>query len=826
MSQTGRSAISRGVAARLLIGGSACALIMLSHPAVAQEEMSQDESSQDGRADQSKGIEEIVVTARYVAESVQDTPMAISAQTGEQLSSANVESVADLGAVVPNLYTFDAPSFLAGTPGIVMRGVLQGTDTSSFAVPPAVAIYVDEVYHATVAGADLDLTDIDRIEVGRGPQSTLSGNASIGGSVRIFTKDPVGDGSGNVSFTYGSRNKLGATGAIDLGLSSNLAMRLSGSFERQDGYVDLLDFTCQMNAQGTPELAGNFPAQPDSASNDCKIGELGGGTKLRGQAKVKWEPTDRLDLVLSGSYSLRDANGTPELITAINPPNPNPTAPINLFNDVIEDLYGIRYDERFLRPHDKSYTAYSQFCRPYYEAISPAPSGFCFPNSTRQEKYSFSGRMNYDVADGVHMTAIGSYGEYSLVFSQSGDASPLGLNPGHYEQRVEQTTGEIRFDGSLFGDRLDWVLGGFIIRYNAHLGGLVSLFDIVNFTQDDTADVESQSAFFHLDYELTDRWRISGGARYTNGQIEYSLDHPGLISVPLPFASKQNRVDWLLSTDFRVTDDVLLYASAATGSRPPGVLTIVYTPEQLGPTPGEELISYEIGVKSDLLGHRLRANLAGFYTDYSSLSATQFGVQCLGEGTVPPTWYPSAASCASLFPSNPGSIQFNTPIGTPATIKGFEWELSALPLDGLRIDWSGGYNKFKSDVATPGSPGYVAPGNYRQPEWNMHANVSYAIETPLGIFTPRVDWAWQSKQTFNRQSGILPAPPEVTIEPYSMWNAQLEFETLDGDWSATLAANNLFDKFYYTSFFTGTGFNTTGAVAPPREVTLTVRRRF
>ena len=824
MSRWGMPNHSKVARNALLAGTGLAALIALAQPAMAQDE---EAAEADTAEPSSEGIGEIVVTARYVAESVQDTPMAISAQTGEQLESANIESVADLGAVVPNLYTFDAPSFLAGTPGIVMRGVMQGTDTASFAVPPAVAIYVDEVYHATVAGADLDLTDIERIEVGRGPQSTLSGNASIGGSIRIFTKDPMGDGSGDISLTYGSRNKLRATGAIDLGLSPTLALRVSGSFERQDGYVDLLDFTCQMIANGTPELAGAFPLQVlDSEQRDCVVDQLGGRTKVRGQAKLKWSPTDRLDVLLSASYSRYDGEGTPEVITGINPAPANPAAAFNVFNNAVEDLYGIRYDARFLRPDDKPYSAYSQFCRPYYAALAPAPSGFCLANDQKREKYSFSGRINYELSDAVRMTAIASYGEHSLVFSQSGDASPLGLNPGHYRQSVEQATGEIRFDGSLMNDRLNWVVGGFLIRYNAHLGGLVSFLHIVNFTQDDIAEVESQSGFAHLDFNITDRWRVSGGARYTNGSVQYELDHPGLITVPQPYASKQNRVDWLISTDFEIANDILLYASAASGSRPPGVLTIVYTPEQLGPTPGEELISYEVGVKADLLNNRVRANLAAFYTDYSALSATQFGVQCLGEGVAPPTWYPSSASCASLYPGNPASIQFNTPIGTPATIKGFEWELSALPVDGLRLDWSGGYNKFESSVDTPGVPGYYAPGNYRQPKWNMHANASYEILTSVGTFTPRVDWSWQSKQTFNRASAIAAAPAAVTIEPYSMWNAQVSYEPEDGDWSATLAVNNLFDKFYYTSFFTGTGFNTTAAIAPPREVSLTVRRKF
>src|SRR5690606_15562829 len=112
----------------------------------------------------------IVVTTRYIKEDIQSTPMAVTAQTSAQLEAANVSNIGRLGAVVPNLWTVPGDSQSAGTPRISMRGVQQGA-SSSLAVPPAVAIYTDDVYHATTAGSELDLVDIERIEVNRGPQS-------------------------------------------------------------------------------------------------------------------------------------------------------------------------------------------------------------------------------------------------------------------------------------------------------------------------------------------------------------------------------------------------------------------------------------------------------------------------------------------------------------------------------------------------------------------------------------------------------------------------------------------------------------------------------
>src|SRR5690606_28851762 len=122
-------------------------------------------------------------------------------------------------------------------PVISLRGVQQGANAvQRLAVPPAVAIYTDDVYHSTTAGSELDFTDVVRVEVNRGPQSTLSGNASIAGSIKLFTQDPKGDSSGFVSLSYGSRNHMDAAGAIDIGITPTLAVRALGHFERQTGF--------------------------------------------------------------------------------------------------------------------------------------------------------------------------------------------------------------------------------------------------------------------------------------------------------------------------------------------------------------------------------------------------------------------------------------------------------------------------------------------------------------------------------------------------------------------------------------------------------------
>lgn len=824
----------------LLSGVSLGVMVALSTPAYAQTpsqgagatptdkspEATSGAQSADAQVPTNNAFGDIVVTARYVREDIQKTPMAISAQSSQQLEAAHVTNVGNLGAVIPNLYSHP-PLAQASGPVISMRGVLQ--DQDSFARAPAVALYVDDVYHATVVGSGFDLTDVDHIEVLRGPQSTLSGNASIGGAIKIYTKDPVGDGSGDFSLGYGSRNLMKASGAIDLGLTSTLAVRISGHIQKQDGYVDMLDFTCQMNKQGTPGLAGSIPMQPDASGRGCKVGELGGGTQGGGQVKLRWRPTEDIDLMITGAYDKADLQETPELLVKTVNPYPNPSSLINFYNNQVESQFGVRYDDRFLAPAGNPYAVYSTFCRPLLSGVvqqppyQPTPSGFCYPRNKEAENTTISGRLKARLTDDINMTAIAAWSKFRNNFTQNGDESPLGYVLSHFDQYVTQKTGELRFDGKLFDNKLDWVAGGYLLRYDAIKAGFIG-YITNNFTQDDLAHIESQSAFAHLDLHVTDRWRVSGGARYTDGSVRYALNHPPLITVPFPFTSTQSRWDWLISTDYQITDTILAYASAATGSRPAGVTDIVITPQQLTSTPGEDLISYEIGVKSDLLDHHLRLNLAGFYTDYKSILAAQGGVQCFAE--TPAVWHASAADCTRLFPSRPDNVPWYISTGTPATIKGFEWDISVLPVDGLRLDWSGGYNHFESSVHTPGAPGYIAPGNVRVPEWNMHGAIRYDIDTPIGRFTPRLDWTWQSEQDFDTESGAHAARPEFIIHPYSLFNAGIEYETKDKNWSAVLNVANLADKFYYYQLFNGTVLSISSPVGPPREFSLTVRRRF
>ena len=330
-------------------------------------------TGESAEAANSGALEEVVVSARYVKENLQEVPLAVTAVTGVELQASGITDVAQLSAVVPNLYTHPGDAEEGPTPTISMRGVTAGD--YSFARYPAVGIYVDDVYHSTMVGANLDLNDIDRIEVKRGPQGTLAGNASIAGTISIYSQVPEGKETGYVTAAYGSYHEVIVKGAFDTTLAPDLFMRVSGQSRRQDGYVDQLDFTCEMNALGTPALAGSFPTSDNSAyQRGCKVGTFGGVNDTSAKAVVRYVGIDRLDLTAMVAYT-RDSDEAPaEVLINTHP------APADGFDSVYSaalfNKYGVVYDSRFLPPPGNQYSAYTTFCRPL--------SGICFNNSQGQ----------------------------------------------------------------------------------------------------------------------------------------------------------------------------------------------------------------------------------------------------------------------------------------------------------------------------------------------------------------------------------------------------------------------------------------------------------
>src|SRR6185295_10471678 len=195
---------SRGirVAVRVALG------LTISSTALAQEPASQDV------------LQEVTVTAQFREQSVQDTPLAITAISGDILESRSQTNLSEVTNQAPNVTLKPQGAAFGPSLGASIRGV--GQFDFNPALEPGVGLYVDDVYYATLTGSILDLLDLDRVEILRGPQGTLAGKNSIGGAVKLFSKKPTGDGSGYASVTYGQHNRLDFRGGFDVTLAPTL----------------------------------------------------------------------------------------------------------------------------------------------------------------------------------------------------------------------------------------------------------------------------------------------------------------------------------------------------------------------------------------------------------------------------------------------------------------------------------------------------------------------------------------------------------------------------------------------------------------------------
>ena len=235
------------------------------------------------------GLEEIIVTARKVAENLQETPIAITAFSGEALTERQIFNTAELDQVVPNLqFANNAP--LAGNNSssqIFIRGIGQTDPTST--VDPGVGLYIDDVYIGSAVGGSMTLRDIANVQVLRGPQGTLFGRNTIGGAIIMTTTDPGDEFGGSARLGLGSDSLVDGFLALDVPISETFKSRFTIGYRNQDGYVERTDGT-----------------------------DLGDTDTYTATAKFVWSPGDRFTGKLLFDYTSSDENGSPLVFATYN----------------------------------------------------------------------------------------------------------------------------------------------------------------------------------------------------------------------------------------------------------------------------------------------------------------------------------------------------------------------------------------------------------------------------------------------------------------------------------------------------------------------------
>ena len=808
----------------------------------------------------SNQISEIVVTATKQATNVQMTPIAITAITADALEKRGLTDTADLGALVPNATFREAQGAFGKGVTAFIRGIGQG-DTN-LASEPGVAYYIDDVYYPLIFGSMFDLLDLDHVEVLRGPQGTLFGRNALAGAVNMVSKAPdLTKSTAYAEITGGSYDRLDLRAGINMPLADNLALRVSAVSKKQTGYEDMLDFRCQMIKNGTPQLAGNFPYSAGMLINtgnftpsNCVTGHLGGTDThaLRGQ--LLWEPTSRLKITFGGDWTQDNSEDAADQLLAINTTTASGNANLSAIANSFTPAGGtpFAYDSRFIT--GSPYKTFSTYGDPisagtvipgstFYNG-SVLRGGLRNPNTSPTLNWGLSAKGVYNVTKTMDLTLIGGYRYFDTVFSFDVDGSPLPLETTRNNSGEHDWTGEARLSDK--GTWYDWVAGVFYYTGHGYVHStLVSPYNNLQRYQNNLYDPDSKAAYTNVNIRPTSKLTVNVGVRYSDDKktVNYSnlQDATPTGNIIFHVVPADSRWDWKAGLNYQLNDVTMLYTSASTGFRLPSFNSRPLQPDQVSSIPGDQILSYELGVKSDFFDRRLRVDADVFYTDYqtrpTSVSGQEYLIGANGQPTpgsqltIPlPTGGPKATTCraltaAEIAAGTPGFQCIGTTYytNTPGKVKGVEAEIQARPIDHLTLNASMGYSKFDSaDLSAATRVNHTLPGI---PDWTASAGGEYVFDAPVlrGTLTPRLDWYYTGSEVYSAVSKTYNQPA------YSVVNGRLTYFNPEHNASIALSVTNLFNTFYYRNFFIyqELGYpNVNAQPSPPREWSVTIRKNF
>jgi iron complex outermembrane recepter protein len=801
-------------------------------------------------------ITDIVVTAQFRSQKLQDTPIAITAVNAALLEARGQTDISQVAAQAPNVTLRPQPQ--NGGSGLIafIRGV--GQTDFNYALDPGVGVYIDDVYIPTLSSSLLELIDLDRVEILRGPQGTLAGKNAIGGAIKLFSAKPTGDNSGSFQIGYGSYKALNIRGVANIKVSDNLALRVSGIARSSDGYVAMLDY-------GLTHPNSNVRANNARGGGNADYSSMGGQNITAIRGALKWTPSSSVEVNLSGDYTRENSEAIPTVLiaagatvgpgvafdpksvgnsssftgTGLNPwlvgKNGQPVnlscafVPAGPYScDTGGNLLG--YDPRFV-----SYSNFADTAASTTQA--PFKPYFALP-VTKFKGWGVQGNVSFDISDTVNLRYIGSYRAYNSKFGQDQDATPIPISQLDNQLDHHAFSSEVRLNFKAGNGLLEGTVGGFYLNQKGTYTARVDLnyvTPVIDFIHGpDTTPSVTKAVFGTVTLHPTEGMSITGGLRYTSDKKDYTYlrsnpdgsipngfkcfapGQPGVFSEPncllaglynVTGTFKGNRTDWRIVGDYRFSPEFLAYVSASTGFKGGGVNPRPFVPDQALAFNPETLTTYEFGFKADLLDRKVRLNGAAFFNKYKDIT---LGKQVCPESSLP-------APC--LRPANIGS----------ADVKGVELEATIHPAKGFTFDGSFSYLDFKYTTACVGGVlvGSAIPCTGitpYTPKTSYSVGAQYDHEMSAGTVSLRFDGSYQGALYTTSENTIWSRIPGRFVG-----NGQVSFATADRDWKVTVEAKNIFNRYYFLSVSDVTT-NSLGAVtgvpALPRTFAVSVKRNF
>lgn len=691
-------------------------------------------------------LEEVVVTAQKRAESLQDVPVSVSALTGSDIEGLKLRNSTEIQAQIPNLQV--STPYGDTQPFFALRGVATLDYSVSQSSP--IAMYVDEVYKGVGALQSLQLFDLERIEVLRGPQGTLYGKNATGGAVNFVSKKPSFEGSqGYIQLGVGNYNKREIKGGFETVLVDDvLAARAAFTMNRADGWVK-----------------NKYPGVDDWADQDDWAGRL----------SLVYQPTDDFNATLRLSRS--SSTGTGSAVIALN----NDPA---VTGESIDHLDWDEVEETREGKKDIENTAASLTL-----------------SWDLSEAYSLISITSYDegkwiAEDGEGLLAHIDENDYFSEVDQlsqefrivSNYEGPFNWIGGLY---YSQDDVDVRQHYRFLSD-FDGVSG-----YPGNFG--------VNSINSYTQERSSKAAYIHTTYDFAEDFSLTFGLRYTKDKIElkdmYALfgfyptaptsDEPkGDIEIwsqvipeipdsyvafsagenlkgssPLPTVSiDDDNVSGKIGLDWRLSNDVMLYISYSEGYRGSAINgQALYSEAEITSVDPEELESLELGIKGQFFNDRVQLNGAIFRYDYTNLQFIDFrdGLQVLVSAK-------------------------------ESEVTGAELELTALLSENLVL--RSGIGVLDTEFEELSIQGMDYSGNELPlaPELNFNAMINWDFaKMDAGMLSLQVDTSYTDKQFYDG-----PNTKRAAQDGYWLTNARLSFASTDDRYSVGIWGRNLADKEY------------------------------
>lgn len=708
-------------------------------------------------------LEEVVVTAQRVETALQETPLAVTAVTSEMLERQGTGDLMDLQTFTPSLQINARPGQGSALPGFAIRGMGVNTTDSN----ATVGIYVDEIYDPSSYGTALGLLDVQSVEVLRGPQGTLFGRNTIAGAVLYNTVKPSQTFGGFLEGTAGNQHRYELQGAVNVPVGDQVAIRLSGALMDIGGYVH----------------------------DDFNNIDRGRERKRLARAQVRWTPSSRLTVDLKAEFGEMRNNGRPAGISFVNP-----NAQFAFFS------------------------GQSQFLTNAYLSQKYHVAGYNSPDYFKSKQSTYSSVVSYQLTDQINLKWINAYVDNRNRGLSDYDMTPLPILAFNFGQTDDNVLSEeLRLSGKM--NRLSWTAGAYYANQRSYITGSYIVLGPATIPFDSTKkSVRSTSVYAQGTFDLTDQLAAVAGLRYSQDKLDMS-DPTAHLAPRATFNDTSPR----LGLNYKLTADAMFYLSAARGFRDGGFSVNSALPASYNGVltfQPDTAWTYEAGMRTEFLNHRLRVNPTVFWTVWKNM---QFNY------LIP---NPAQQTVAAVT-NNAGDSR----------IKGLEIESQWLATNRLMFNGSfslldGHYTRISPLTLNTYPLGFLAvilgvPGSVvtipnlslndplqQTPKYKVSLGAQYSQPLANGAkLVSSVDGGWT-----DWQNSAVTESDAIRLWAHTLVNGRVQYVTPGGRLSVSAYVLNLFDEYYLVG---GAGFGhgyTVGndEIIPgrPRQFGLTVRANF